>query len=375
MPSLIRYTGRTASPQLSHHRSTYRFATFLTAASALSLATFWLFTRRDPTLVLAYDWLPMLNLVVLAVLFVAPLRPLAVSHTGRRRTLATLRRISVGGLAEPGDGKFGDVLLADALTSYAKVIGDLYVCLCMFLVARGRSAAAFAAATARPDRACGGPVVVPLILAVPSAIRLRQCLVEYARERGAPRRDAAAGSGRQHLANALKYATAFPVIILSALMRNGGGGRGGGTLLFRTWLVAALVNSLYSFYWDVAKDWDLTLFAGARERNAPNQPFGLRPRLHVHRPVVYYLVMALDLLLRCTWSLKLSPHLDHLADYEGSIFLLEFLEIFRRWVWIFFRVETEWIRNTSTGLGDEDILLGNFQGNGSKYADEDEDED
>jgi len=47
-------------------------------------------------------------------------------------------------------------------------------------------------------------------------------------------------------------------------------------------------------------------------------------------------------MLRCTWSFKLSPHLDHFNDLEGGIFVMEFLEVLRRWMWIFFRVETEW---------------------------------
>jgi len=38
----------------------------------------------------------------------------------------------------------------------------------------------------------------------------------------------------------------------------------------------------------------------------------------------------------------LSPHLDHFNDLEGGIFVMEFLEVLRRWMWIFFRVETEW---------------------------------
>jgi hypothetical protein len=36
--------------------------------------------------------------------------------------------------------------------------------------------------------------------------------------------------------------------------------------------------------------------------------------------------------------------------------------VFRRWMWIFLRVETEWLRNTSTGLGTDDILLGDWDG-------------
>jgi hypothetical protein len=49
-----------------------------------------------------------------------------------------------------------------------------------------------------------------------------------------------------------------------------------------------------------------------------------------------------DAILRCTWSFKLSPHLDHFNDLEGGIFLMEGLEVLRRWIWIFFRVECEW---------------------------------
>jgi hypothetical protein len=54
------------------------------------------------------------------------------------------------------------------------------------------------------------------------------------------------------------------------------------------------------------------------------------------------MAIAIDLLLRCTWSFKLSPHLDHFNDLEGGIFLMELMEVVRRWMWIFFRVETEW---------------------------------
>lgn len=54
-------------------------------------------------------------------------------------------------------------------------------------------------------------------------------------------------------------------------------------------------------------------------------------------------------MLRCTWSLKLSPHLHHINEWEGGIFLLELLEVGRRWVWIFLRVETEWVRGKGRG--------------------------
>lgn len=122
-----------------------------------------------------------------------------------------------------------------------------------------------------------------------------------------------------------------------------------------------LINSLYSFYWDVQKDWDLSLLSSASERNDPEHPYGLRRHLYFHRNHIYYVAIAIDLMLRCTWSLKLSPHLVHFNDLEGGIFTIEILEVVRRWMWIFFRVESEWVRN-NLGPAPDDILLGEYAG-------------
>lgn len=350
VPALIRYPGRTSPHHVPHHNSTYRLATVLSGLFAASMTLFWLLTWRMPSRVVAYDWLPMTYLFALVALFLVPLQDLPAG--GRRRFLATLRRVSIGRIAEAHDGKFGDILLADVLTSYAKVCGDLFVAMCM-LVTPGNSS------TNRPDRSCGGKVMVPLLMAAPSLIRFRQCVIEYLRVRRAPYKEAT-GWGGQHLANALKYATAIPVIITSSLQRNLDEGAKAG--LNRAWLAAVLVNSLYSFYWDVAKDWDLTLFSARRERASPHHPWGLRDRLVFRPAAVYYAIIVLDLMLHCTWAMKLSPHLDRFSDFESGIFLIEFLKVFRRWVWIFFRVETEWIRHSTTGLSIDDMLLGDYQG-------------
>lgn len=133
-----------------------------------------------------------------------------MSHSGRSRFMQTLKRVSIGGLAQVQDGKFGDILLADVLTSYAKVLGDLFVSTCMLISSKTTS-------TSKPDRGCGGQYLVPLVISVPSIIRLRQCLIEFVRVR--KNRTPDSGWGGQHLANALKYSTAFPVVILSAIQR------------------------------------------------------------------------------------------------------------------------------------------------------------
>lgn len=34
--------------------------------------------------------------------------------------------------------------------------------------------------------------------------------------------------------------------------------------------------------------------------------------------------------------------MDHWNDLEGGIFVMELLEVLRRWLWVFLRAETEW---------------------------------
>ena len=205
---MIRYPSQQAAHHVPHHYSTYRLATLLSFPLILSLLLFWTITHGSVRAVLTWEILPQSYLIFLAICFALPLQRL--SRSGRYRFLATLKRVSLGGLAEPKDGKFGDILLADVLTSYAKVLGDLFIFVCM-LSSKGVSG------TARPNRGCGGAYMVPLIISVPSIIRLRQCLIEFARVRTG--RQTFKGWGGQHLANALKYASAFPVIALSALQR------------------------------------------------------------------------------------------------------------------------------------------------------------
>jgi EXS family len=140
-------------------------------------------------------------------------------------------------------------------------------------------------------------------------------------------------------------------------------------------LLFVFINSVYSFYWDVARDWSLTLLS--RRRGAPDQPFGLRRHRYITVTELYYFAIVLDLLLRFTWSLKLSPHLDHFNDMEGGIFVVELLELFRRWIWVFLRVESEWSESFTLvmsrlttavrhhpGPAQDDILLGDYGAHG-----------
>ena len=133
------------------------------------------------------------------------------------------------------------------------------------------------------------------------------------------------------------------------------------------------INSAYSFYWDVSKDWDLTLFSDTR--GDPEHPYGLR-RHRYFEDKHYYAAIGIDLVLRFTWLSNLISSLRWLNESESGLFILMFVEIARRWMWVFFRTEAEWgkpstatihsesnrtVRN-DRGPGLDDVLLGEFNG-------------
>lgn len=195
--TLIHYPTRPTLDEPPLHTSTYRLATVLGGLWTGAIVLFWFLTLGNADLVIAYDWIPnLLFFVILAVLF-APRLPWARAIFGTSNAHGVIRlftgvlRCAPGGIAKPKGEKFGDVLLADAMTSYSKPISEIFVVFCMLL--KGLHT------TNKPDRACGHEFIVPLAIAWPFLIRLRQCIIEGQR------------------ANALKYATAFPVIILSSM--------------------------------------------------------------------------------------------------------------------------------------------------------------
>ena len=145
-------------------------------------------------------------------------------------------------------------------------------------------------------------------------------------------------------------------------------------LISTTWFVAVLVNTLFSFWWDVTNDWGLEILrpqsvaAAWDESRLPslqrrvneNDNFELGARRSSHSrhasvlrapekplplpPSVYYVLLGVNLLLRFTWSLKLSAHLNFLFEWERQLLFFEALELARRSVWLLLRVEWEHVR-------------------------------
>ncbi|KAJ2737401.1 protein-ER retention protein [Coemansia sp. BCRC 34962] len=323
-------------------------------------------------------WLALLTYIAVAGILVLPQRILC--HTVRMQFLGSLIRIVVPSMANPVF--LSDIIMADILTSCARTFADLRLVACQFVSLAWRN---------ESSTCSDADMAGALLVAMPYAFRLRQCINEYLN--AAP--DSAEAT--RHFANAVKYASSFPVICLSAMHRraeieaSAGVDKLGWTLrpIFGLWVFAVAFNSLYSYYWDVAFDWNLghsrsgwkladivmpPVSAGSapvsvlgaadktaelaipRELVSPAEalardtyestmakrsfPRWLRPCLRFAWIWLYYAAMAIDFLLRITWTMKLSSYIriDQMA-FGG--FWLNVLEVYRRWQWTFLRIEKE----------------------------------
>ncbi|KAH6832037.1 EXS family protein [Perilla frutescens var. hirtella] len=219
---------------------------------------------------------------------------------------------------------FADFFLADIFTSMSKVFSDLERSVCRMVHRQVATIAWFEA-----DSVCGShSIAIPIVLVLPYIFRFFQCLRQYKDTRE-----------KTSLLNALKYSTAVPVIFLSALKYHVFPEKW--TNIYRPlWLLSSVFNSLYSFYWDITRDWDLSCFTRIFKFSKPHIVTHL---LH-GRNWVYIWVIGSNLILRCTWTYKLSAHLRH--NYL-TVFAITALEMLRRFQWVFFRVENEWNKANS----------------------------
>ncbi|CAO2842252.1 unnamed protein product [Amaranthus hypochondriacus] len=293
------------------HKEIWKCATWMTIIVPTSM-TAYLYLYSDGEVSLAASQ-PVLLYIVVIMILISPFDIFYLSS--RYYFLRTLWRIVLPLQAI----SFADFFLADILTSMSKVLSDLERSVCRMVHRQVATIAWFEA-----DSVCGGhSVAIPVVLVLPYIFRLFQCLRQY--------KDCGEKSS---LLNALKYSTAIPVIFLSALKYHVFPDMW--TNIYRPlWLMSSLLNSIYSFYWDITRDWDMSCFTRIFKFGKPH----ICSYLLYGRKWVYCWVIGSNLILRCTWTYKLSAHLRH--NYL-TVFTITALEIFRRFQWVFFRVENEW---------------------------------
>lgn len=102
-------------------------------------------------------------------------------------------------------------------------------------------------------------------------------------------------------------------------------------------VVMSSVATMYQLYWDFVKDW------GLLQTNSKN-PW-LRNELVLRRKIIYYISMGLNLVLRLAWlQTVLHSNFEHVDTRVTGLFLAA-LEVIRRGLWNFFRLENEHLNN------------------------------
>ncbi|XP_072018125.1 LOW QUALITY PROTEIN: xenotropic and polytropic retrovirus receptor 1 homolog [Amphiura filiformis] len=152
-----------------------------------------------------------------------------------------------------------------------------------------------------------------------------------------------------HLVNAGKYSTTFFVVCFSALAASNKSGVWSRDPLFYMWVLSAFISSCYTLTWDLKMDW------GLLSKNTQNNRV-LREDI-VYPETSYYFAIIEDFFLRFTWTLTVS--IGQLGYLEGDILvsILAPLEVFRRFVWNFFRLENEHLNNCGQFRAVRDISI------------------
>ncbi|KAF5940500.1 hypothetical protein HYC85_021667 [Camellia sinensis] len=158
-----------------------------------------------------------------------------------------------------------------------------------------------------------------IIAAIPYWSRFLQCLRRLYEER----------DGMQGI-NALKYfSTIIAVTMRTAYdLKQGIGWK---AIAF----ISSLIAAIFGTYWDLVIDW------GLLQKNSKNR--WLRDKLLVPHKSVYFVAMILNVLLRFAW-LQTVLKFFYLHKPTLSV-LVASLEIFRRGMWSFFRLENEHLNN------------------------------
>lgn len=137
------------------------------------------------------------------------------------------------------------------------------------------------------------------------------------------------------LLNFFKYFSTLLTSIFSFLV---GKYTGNNTFIY-IWIACALVSTLYSYIWDLKMDWGLL---------QPNRKYKyLREKLIYPKVHVYYFAIVINLFLRFAWILTISPGIvSKIMRPELFTLIIGSLEMLRRSIWNFLRVEKEFILNT-----------------------------
>ncbi|XP_072934317.1 solute carrier family 53 member 1 isoform X1 [Epargyreus clarus] len=177
---------------------------------------------------------------------------------------------------------------------------------------------------------------------VPAWSRFWQCLRRYRDSREA----------FPHLVNAGKYSTTFFVVLFSTLrtLYSGDYADPYDNPFLYAWFACQVISSIYTYTWDVKMDWGLFTVGPYAENSL------LREEI-VYSPGFYYFAIVEDFVLRFIWTVSFVLTENRIVGGEIMTWLLAPLEVFRRFIWNFFRLENEHLNNCGKFRAVRDISV------------------
>eukprot|EP00053_Salpingoeca_punica_P016566 m.156763 g.156763 ORF g.156763 m.156763 type:complete len:645 (-) comp16996_c0_seq4:512-2446(-) len=239
-----------------------------------------------------------------------------LAFKARKWLLGVLWRICAAPFYEV---KFEDFWLADQLMSLTLFLLDLQ----FFFCACGHN---FEAGVPVCEGVAYG--VRPIMTSLPAWFRFAQCLRRYRDTRKA----------FPHLVNAGKYASVFCVVLFSSLstQEKQDNLKASFSAYVVLWAVSAAINTIYSGLWDVKMDFGLLA-------KKTDYPFLRKELLY---PVwFYYFAIVNNVICRLAWTISISVGFFNVWFNDGLVAMLAAVELYRRFIWNFLRLENEHLNN------------------------------
>ncbi|CAF2688139.1 unnamed protein product [Rotaria sp. Silwood2] len=311
--------------------------TFLFVLWFLSFAGFILSSYFD-----FYPFIQPLGFVTMILLFLFNPTP-TLYHHARFWFLKVLGRIICAPFYRVG---FADFWLADQLTSLELLFYDIEYFFCFYIYDVGWWPV-YSSSPARGFFCYSWPQVLlqTILMVLPSWFRFAQCLRRY--------RDTK--QKFPHLVNAGKYASGFFVIGTNAARR--------ATAIYYIdhpasnpflyiWIITAFIGATYKLIWDFKMDW------GFFDKNAGENKL-LRDQIVYPSKLYYYAAMLEDIIFRYIWVINVFMQFrTRSAEYADVIgFIFGLIEIFRRFIWNYFRLENEHLNNCGEFRAVRDISI------------------
>ncbi|AMD20001.1 HCL150Cp [Eremothecium sinecaudum] len=296
---------------------------FLVAVAAVFCSAFALVSFEREQLIWWVVWVALFLCTMVCPFNIIP-NWYSLRQTRRSLLVTTIRLVFAGAFPV----KFGDFFLGDLVCSLTYSIADFATVGCVF--------------AGSPHLQCGSSSLksMGILSALPSYWRLMQCV----------RRFLDSDDWFPHLLNAGKYSFGILYSLALCTYRISMRSESMSLVTYRTlFIVIASLNSIYTSVWDLVMDWSLfqlhsqNLFlrddlylAGKRDWQTGKYP--------KRKKSFYYICMIVDVLIRFQWIVY-AITTTQIQQSAVTSFILAAVEVFRRFIWVIFRVENEHVAN------------------------------